>query len=54
MNDTETTRGVRTAALAKLREMKNEREASCDSLERDAEHLWKTFRQSVNYFKSQL
>ena len=42
------------AALHKLAELKNSGETSWDKLEAEAEHLWKTLRQSINYFKSQL
>jgi hypothetical protein len=44
----------RDAALRKLAELKDSGDASWDKVEGEAEHLWKTLRQSVNYFKSQL
>jgi len=44
----------RDAAVSKLAELKNSGEAGWDKLEAEAEHLWKTLRQSINYFKSQL
>lgn len=44
----------RDAAARKLVELKDSGGASWDKLEGEAEHLWKTLRQSVNYFKSQL
>ena len=47
-------RDARDATIAKLGEIKESGEASWDSFESEAEHLWKTFKQSVNYFKSQL
>lgn len=45
---------ARDAAVGKLAELKNSGEASWDKAQADAEHLWKTLRQSINYFKSQL
>ncbi len=42
------------AALKKLAELKASSDESWDKLEGEAEHLWKTLKQSVNYFKSQL
>jgi predicted nucleic acid-binding Zn-ribbon protein len=50
----ENVRDARDAAWKKLGELKNSGEASWDSLEGEVEHVWKTFKQSVNYFKSQL
>jgi chromosome segregation ATPase len=44
----------RDAALRKLAELKDSGDASWDKVEAEAEHLWKTLRQSINYFKSQL
>ena len=42
------------SALKKLAELKASGDESWDKLECEAEHLWKTLKQSVNYFKSQL
>ena len=50
----ENVRDARDAAAKKLGELKNSGEASWESLQDDVEHVWKTFKQSVNYFKSQL
>ena len=50
----ENVRDARDAAVKKLGELKNSGEASWESLEGEVEHVWKTFKQSVNYFKSQL
>jgi hypothetical protein len=50
----ENMRDARDAATKKLGELKDSGEASWDSLQGDVEHVWKTFKQSVNYFKSQL
>jgi len=50
----ENVRDARDAAAKKLGELRNSGEASWESLQGDAEHVWKTFKQSVNYFKSQL
>ena len=47
-------REARDATISKLAEIKDAGEASWDKVEGEAEHLWKTFKQSVNYFKSQL
>jgi hypothetical protein len=47
-------RQARDAAVSKMTEMKSAGEASWSSIESEVEHVWKTFRQSVNYFKSQL
>jgi hypothetical protein len=44
----------RDAAARKLVELKDSGGASWDKLEGEAEHLWNTLRQSINYFKSQL
>jgi len=40
--------------VRKLAELKAAGEGSWDKLEGEAEHIWKTLRQSINYFKSQL
>ena len=50
----EKAREGRDAVAKKLAELKDAGEASGESLQADVEHLWKTFKQSVNYFKSQL
>ncbi|MCJ7753621.1 MAG: hypothetical protein MUP13_03570 [Thermoanaerobaculales bacterium] len=50
----ENVRDARDAAAKKLGELRNSGEASWESLQDDVEHVWKTFKQSVNYFKSQL
>ena len=50
----ENVRDARDAAAKKLGELKDSGEASWDSLQGEVEHVWKTFKQSVNYFKSQL
>ncbi len=50
----ENVRDARDAAAKKLSELKNSGEASWESLQDEVEHVWKTFKQSVNYFKSQL
>ncbi len=42
------------AALKKLAELKASGDESWDKVEGEAEHIWKTLRQSINYFKSQL
>ncbi len=47
-------REARDATVAKLKELKDSGEASWDSAVDEVEHVWKTFKQSVNYFKSQL
>jgi hypothetical protein len=44
----------RDEAIGKLAELKAAGEGSWDKLEAEAEHIWKTLRQSINYFKSQL
>ncbi len=50
----ENVREARDAAAKKLGELKDSGEASWDSLQGEVEHVWKTLKQSVNYFKSQL
>jgi hypothetical protein len=50
----EKARAARDGVAAKLTELKNSGESSWESLQADVEHVWKTFKQSVNYFKSQL
>lgn len=50
----EKARKARTAVVEKLAELKDAGETSWDSMQAEAEHVWKTFKQSVNYFKSQL
>ena len=45
---------AREALHSKLNELKNSSEATWESSKDDVEHVWKTFKQSVNYFKSQL
>ncbi len=50
----EKVRQARDTAISKLAEIKASGEVKWDSFEADVEHVWKTFRQSVNYFKSQL
>lgn len=50
----ENVRDARDAAMKKFGELKASGEASWDSAEAEVEHVWKTFKQSVNYFKSQL
>lgn len=45
---------ARETLTSKLSELKNSSEAGWESSKADVEHVWKTFRQSVNYFKSQL
>lgn len=47
-------RAGRDEAVRKLAELKASGEESWDKLENEAEHIWKTLRQSINYFKSQL
>jgi uncharacterized coiled-coil DUF342 family protein len=44
----------RDEAIQKLAELRAGGEESWDKLESEAEHIWKTLRQSINYFKSQL
>ncbi len=41
-------------AVAKLREMRDAGGESWDDMSGEIEHVWKTLKQSVNYFKSQL
>ena len=50
----ENVREARDTAAKKLGELKDSGEASWDSLQGEVEHVWKTLKQSVNYFKSQL
>lgn len=45
---------TRDAAVRKLAELKDSGEASWDKVQGEVEHVWKTLRQSINYFKSQL
>jgi predicted nucleic acid-binding Zn-ribbon protein len=47
-------RDARDRVAKKLGELMDAGEASWDALQDEVEHLWKTFKQSVNYFKSQL
>ena len=47
-------RESRDRMVTKLGELKQAGEASFESSKDDIEHVWKTFKQSVNYFKSQL
>jgi septal ring factor EnvC (AmiA/AmiB activator) len=47
-------REAQNAVMKKLAELKDSGEASWDSASADVEHVWKVFKQSVNYFKSQL
>jgi len=47
-------RDAREIFVAKLSEIKNSSEASWDTSKAEVEHVWKTFKQSVKYFKSQL
>jgi len=47
-------REAREALVSKLNELKNSSEATWESSRDEVEHVWKTFKQSVNYFKSQL
>lgn len=49
-----TARESRDRFVAKLGELKDTGETSFESARDEAEHVWKTFKQSVNYFKSQL
>jgi flagellar biosynthesis chaperone FliJ len=42
------------SARRKLREVREASEESWEDLTDDVEHVWKTLRQSINYFKSQL
>lgn len=41
-------------AREKLRDVRAAGEDTWEELTDDAEHVWKTLRQSINYFKSQL
>lgn len=50
----EKARVARDAATKKLAELKEAGESSWESLQAEVEHVWKTFKQSLNYFKSQL
>jgi predicted nucleic acid-binding Zn-ribbon protein len=47
-------REARDTTRAKIKELKDSGEASWDAAVDEVEHVWKTFKQSVNYFKSQL
>jgi type I site-specific restriction endonuclease len=47
-------REARDAVVAKLSALKNSSEASWESSRDEVERVWKVFKQSVNYFKSQL
>jgi len=47
-------RDARDIAVTKLSTLKNSSEESWESTRSEVEHVWKTFKQSVNYFKSQL
>jgi hypothetical protein len=47
-------RAAREVVVSKLNELKNSSEATWESSKDEVEHVWKTFKQSVNYFKSQL
>ena len=50
----ENMRDARDAATKKLGELRSSGETSWESLQAEAEHVWKVFKQSVKYFKSQL
>ena len=50
----EKARESRDSVIAKLGELKDVGEASFEWTRDEVEHVWKTFKQSVNYFKSQL
>ncbi len=41
-------------ARQKLREVRAASEESWEDLTKDVEHVWKTLKQSINYFRSQL
>lgn len=41
-------------ARQKLREIRDAGEESWEEMTDDVEHVWKTLRQSINYFRSQL
>lgn len=47
-------RESRDRLVSKLGELKEAGETSFESSKDEIEHVWKTFKQSVNYFKSQL
>lgn len=47
-------REAREILVTKLSELKDSGEATWESSKTEIEHVWKTFKQSVNYFKSQL
>jgi septal ring factor EnvC (AmiA/AmiB activator) len=47
-------RDARDVVAKKLTALKGSSEASWDSARDDIEHVWKVFKQTVNYFKSQL
>jgi uncharacterized coiled-coil DUF342 family protein len=47
-------REQRDQVVAKFGELKEAGEASFEARMDQVEHVWKTFKQSVNYFKSQL
>lgn len=47
-------REAREAVMKKLAALKNASEASWESASDDVEHVWKVFKQSVKYFRSQL
>ncbi len=47
-------RDARDAATKKFAELMDSGEASWDSARDEVEHVWKVFKQSVKYFKSQL
>ena len=42
------------SARQKLREIRGAGEESWEDLTDDVEHVWKTLKQSINYFKSQV
>ena len=44
----------RDAVTRKLRQLKDAGESSWESMQDDVERVWKAFKHSVNYFKSQL
>ena len=50
----EKARESRDRVVAKLGELKDAGEASFESSRDEVERVWKAFKQSVNYFKSQL
>jgi hypothetical protein len=47
-------RESRDQVVAKFSELKEAGETSFEARMEQVEHVWKTFKQSVNYFKSQL